>query len=113
MKKKVLFVCTQNRLRSPTAEHLYRSSADIDVRSAGISPSATVPVSKELLEWADVVYVFEKQQRNVIHKRFPELYEKKQIVCLYIPDEYDFMSPALVNLLKIKLVPLLGEPEGA
>src|SRR4051812_48796439 len=92
-KKRVLFVCTQNKFRSVTAEHLYRGRAELEVRSAGVGLDARVPLTAELLAWADEIYVFERRQRNVIHKRFRELYEKKSIVCLYVPDEFEFMSP--------------------
>lgn len=71
---------------------------------------ARVPLTAELLEWADEVYVFERRQRNIIHKRFRELYEKKSIVCLYVPDEFEFMSPDLVAILTEKLERYLGKP---
>jgi predicted protein tyrosine phosphatase len=107
--KKVLFVCTQNRFRSVTAEHLYRSRTDLEVRSAGVAAGAKMPLTAELLGWADVVFVFEKRQRNIIHKRFPELYAAKTIHCLYVPDEFDYMSPALVVLLEERLERYLGK----
>jgi len=109
-KSKVLFVCNQNRLRSPTAEKLYRGASDLEVRSAGVDRDATVPVTADLLEWADVVFVMEKRQRNLIRKRFGDLYERKRIVCLYIPDDYDFMEPRLVDLLSARLAPHIGAP---
>lgn len=93
-----------------TAEHLYRNRADLDVRSAGVGLDAKVPLTAELLEWADEVFVFERRQRNIIHKRFRELYAKKIIVCLYVPDEFEFMSPDLVAILTEKLERYLGEP---
>jgi predicted protein tyrosine phosphatase len=109
-KSKVLFVCNQNRLRSPTAERLYSQACHLEVRSAGVDRDATVPITADLLEWADVVFVMEKRQRNLIHKRFRELYGTKRIVCLYIPDHYDFMEPRLVELLAARLAPHIGRP---
>lgn len=109
-KLRVLFVCNQNRLRSPTAERIYARSPHLEVRSAGVDRDATVPITAELLGWADIVYVMEKRQRNIIHKRFLELYGTKRIVCLYIPDHYDYMDPNLIGLLMVKLVPYLGRP---
>ncbi len=61
---KVLFVCTQNLLRSLTAEALYRGRPDLDVRSAGIAPDARVPVTEELLQWAEIVFVMEERHRQ-------------------------------------------------
>ncbi|MGQ0701874.1 MAG: low molecular weight protein tyrosine phosphatase family protein [Gemmatimonadales bacterium] len=97
---RVLFVCNHNRLRSPTAERVFAEEPDLDVRSAGVAYGATVPVTRELVEWADLIFVMEKRQRNILHERFPDLYRSKRIVCLYIPDIYDFMEPALVAILR-------------
>lgn len=46
--------------------------------------------------------MMEKQHRNKIRGRFPKWYEKKPIVCLNIPDGYDFIQPELVMLLRDK-----------
>ncbi len=97
---RVLFLCNQNRLRSPTAERVFGEDPRLEVRSAGVDADATTPVSRELVEWADLIFVMEKRQRNIVHRRFPDLYRTKRIVCLYIPDRYDFMEPALVTLLR-------------
>ena len=107
---RVLFVCSQNRLRSPTAEAVFREDPRLDVRSAGTGPDATVPITRELLEWADVVVVMERVHRNRIHDRFPDLYAAKPIRCLYIPDEYEVMDPELVRLLRERVPPLLDLP---
>src|SRR5437867_1638785 len=106
---RVLFVCDANRLRSPTAEKVFNSHAGVEARSAGIGREATVPLGLELLEWADVIFVMEKRQRNIIHSRFKEIYRRKQIICLYIPDEFEFMDPELVALLEAKVTPYLQQ----
>jgi predicted protein tyrosine phosphatase len=107
-KLKVLFVCMQNRLRSPTAERVFSDYPRLEVKSAGVDKDSTVPVSRELLEWADLVFVMEKRQRNAIHKKFKDLYQKKRIICLYIPDEYDYMDAVLIELLKESVTAHLG-----
>ena len=107
-KLKVLFVCTQNRLRSPTAEKVFSARPRLEVRSAGVDKESKVQVDRELLEWADVVFVMERRQRNIIHKKFKDLYQKKRIICLYIPDEYDYMDAVLIELLKESVTPHLG-----
>ena len=101
-KRKVLFVCTINRMRSATAHKIYESDARFEVKSAGTNRSANTFISNELLDWADSVIVMEKHHRNTIRKMFPEIYERKKIVCLYIPDEYDFMQEELIGILKNK-----------
>lgn len=106
-KKKILFVCTVNRMRSLTAEKLYEHDQRFVVKSAGTDPSARVCLSEELLVWADGIVVMEKHHRNFIRKRFPLLYENKRIVCLYIEDEYEFMQQELVVLLKYRFENIL------
>src|SRR5712692_4567053 len=106
---KVLFVCDANRLRSPTAEAIFSGYPRIEVKSAGVGKVATVPVSLELLEWANLIFVMEKRQRNIIHSKFKETYQRKRIICLYIPDEYEFMDPDLIALLEAKVTPYLEQ----
>jgi predicted protein tyrosine phosphatase len=64
-------------------------------------------VTHALLDWADLIFVMERSQRNLIRKRFPDLYQRKRIVCLYIPDEFHFMDPVLVRLLTDRVAPHL------
>jgi predicted protein tyrosine phosphatase len=52
-KLRVLFVCNQNRLRSPTAERVFGSDPGLEVRSAGVDRDASTPLTRDLLEWAD------------------------------------------------------------
>jgi predicted protein tyrosine phosphatase len=102
-KQKLLFLCNQNRLRSPTAEMVFSENPQLEVKSAGVDNDASVPVNRELLEWADIIFVMEKRQRNIIHKKFKDIYRNKRIVCLYIPDDFEYMDPDLIQLLKKKL----------
>ena len=108
MVKRVLFVCTQNRLRSPTAEQVFSNRAGFEVASAGTDPTADVPVSPELLAWADVIFVMERAHRNKLTKRFREHLKSKRLVCLDIPDEFEYMDPALVRLLEMKVGPFFA-----
>jgi predicted protein tyrosine phosphatase len=108
VKRKVLFVCDMNRLRSVTAERVFREDPRLEVRSAGVDRAATLVLGRELLEWADLVFVMQKRQRNIIRTRFEDLYWSKRIICLYIPDEFELMDPFLVRLLKDKVTPHLG-----
>ncbi|MEL6634424.1 MAG: phosphotyrosine protein phosphatase [Bacteroidota bacterium] len=101
-KKKILFVCTVNRMRSATAHEIYKNDPRFDVKSAGTHPDAHQVLTQELLDWADSIIVMEKEHRNQIRKRFPQIYASKKIVCLYIPDTYDFMDPELIEWLKRK-----------
>lgn len=110
--RRVLFLCSQNKLRSPTAERVFRGTPGLDVRSAGLDADAVVPLTRELLEWADLVLVMEKRHRNLIQKRFKDLYRTRRIVCLHIPDEFEFMDEGLVRLLRERAGPLINPPPG-
>ena len=105
--KNILFVCSQNRLRSPTAEQVFSQRPDIEVASAGTNNDAETPLTSELVEWADIIFVMEKTHRTKLQSRFRATLKSKRVVCLDIPDNYAFMDPALVALLKSKLAPFL------
>lgn len=100
---RVLFICSQNRLRSPTAEHLFATHQGVEVSSAGLNNDAENPVTPELLEWAELIFVMEKSHRNKLSTRFRPYLNNKKIVCLDIPDDYDFMDPQLIRLLQTKV----------
>jgi predicted protein tyrosine phosphatase len=104
---RVLFLCSQNRLRSPTAERLFSTWPGVEVESAGLNHDATVPVDAELLAWADLVVVMERAHRNRLSRRFRSSLGGKRIVCLDIPDDFEYMEPALVALLERKVPSLL------
>ncbi|MEP0860853.1 MAG: phosphotyrosine protein phosphatase [Ignavibacterium sp.] len=98
--KKVLFVCTQNRLRSPTAENIFRNSRGIQVKSAGLDPHAKVHLTSDLVEWADIIFVMENIHLEKIKKKYSGKLRGKKLICLNIPDEYDFMQSQLIEILK-------------
>ena len=101
--KRVLFICSQNRLRSPTAEQVFSSHPGLEVVSAGLNHDAENPLTSELLEWAEIIFVMEKAHRNKLSSKFRPYLNDKKIVCLDIPDEYEFMDPLLIRLLRAKV----------
>jgi predicted protein tyrosine phosphatase len=101
--KKVLFVCSQNRLRSPTAEQVFSRRRDIEVASAGTNHDADNPLSAELVEWADIIFVMERQHRTKVQSRYRASLKNKRVICLDIPDKFAFMDPALVRILEAKV----------
>lgn len=103
----ILFLCSQNRLRSPTAEQVFADWPGVETASAGVLADADVPVSPELLEWADVIFVMEQAHRTRLSNRYRQWLNGKRVICLDIPDDYDFMSPVLVELLTKKVAPHL------
>lgn len=99
----VLFICSQNRLRSPTAEQLFSSHPRVECTSAGLNHDAENPITPELIEWAEIIFVMEKAHRNKLTSRFKKHINNKRIICLDIPDAYEFMDPVLIKLLKKKV----------
>lgn len=96
---KVLFLCSRNRLRSPTAQHIYATVAGWEVDSAGLSPDAEHLVSADQIEWADLILVMESVHRRRLVQRFGPLTKGKKIAVLSIRDEYEFLQPELIELL--------------
>ncbi len=101
--KKVLFICSQNKLRSPTAEQVFANWPGIEVSSAGTNNDAENPLTPEQIEWADIVFVMEKAHRSKVQTKYRALLNQKRLICLHIPDEYEFMDPYLVELLQAKV----------
>lgn len=99
----LLFVCSENRLRSPTAEEIFSDYEGISAIGAGTNKDAETHVSGDLIEWADIVFVMENSHKNKISKKHRDLLKGKRLICLDIPDEYDRMDPILVRLLENKV----------
>jgi predicted protein tyrosine phosphatase len=107
MVTRALFVCSQNRLRSPTAEQVFAQFPELECESAGTDLAACVPLDSELIAWADVIFAMERSHRNRIIKKFKSHLNGKRLVVLDIPDEYEFMDPELIRILQRKVAPLL------
>jgi predicted protein tyrosine phosphatase len=105
--KKLLFVCSENRLRSPTAETVFSTHERVEAIGAGTNSDAATPVSGDLIEWADIILVMEKSHKNKITKKYKELLKGKRMVVLDIPDRYDFMDEDLIKLLKSRVFRLV------
>ncbi|WFR95176.1 low molecular weight protein tyrosine phosphatase family protein [Rhizobium tumorigenes] len=101
--RNILFVCSQNKLRSPTAEQVFAARRDIEVMSAGTNNDAENPLSTELVEWADIIFAVEKIHRSKIQRRYRSVLKGKRIICLDIPDDYTFMDQRLIALLEARV----------
>ncbi len=101
--KNVLFVCSQNRLRSPTAEQIFSRRENIEVESAGTNHDADNPLTAELVAWADIIFVMEKVHRAKLQRKFRTSLKKARVICLDIPDDYEFMDPELIRLLEVRV----------
>jgi len=104
---RLLFICSRNQWRSPTAEKVYQNDPRMEARSAGVSASARCRVSEKLLLWADRVMVMEHEHKQRLREQFPELLRDMRIDVLDIPDDYEFMNSELVTLIRELVEPLL------
>jgi predicted protein tyrosine phosphatase len=108
---RVLFVCHFNRKRSATAERVFGKDPALEVRSAGTSEDALVRVNARMLEWADVIFTMDESQQRDLSRMFPDHTSFAKIVCLDIPDDYEFLDPALVALLRERTAAHLARPK--
>jgi predicted protein tyrosine phosphatase len=106
----LLFVCSRNQWRSPTAEALWRKKVGFNARSAGTSPKAKRTLSAADIRWADIIFVMEQKHKNRMRAQFARLLEHKTIHVLDIADEYQFMDPALVEIIEQSVGGLLPAP---
>jgi predicted protein tyrosine phosphatase len=95
----VLFICSRNQWRSPTAEQVWRKLG-WNVRSAGTSPKAKHPVSHSDIQWADIIFVMESKHKQRLQTEFRQLLNHKQVEVLDIPDDYQYMAPELVEIFE-------------
>jgi predicted protein tyrosine phosphatase len=102
-----LFICSQNKLRSPTAEAVFAKSPGVETDSAGTNNDAETPLTPEQIVWADIIFVMEKTHRTKLQQRFRKYLNGKRVVCLDIPDDYKYMQEELVKLLEVKVGRLL------
>ena len=112
-RERILFVCTANVDRSRTAEDLYRADERYEVLSAGVADFATVRLTRDLLLWADRVFVMneaEDRHRTLIRVKFPDV--DRPLADLDIEDRWPRGDPELVALILRRLRSHLGPPRG-
>lgn len=106
MTTNVLFICSRNQWRSPTAERIWNHPG-ISVRSAGTSPRARRSVNTSDIEWADTILVMEEKHKSRLRAQYANLLRYKNVQILDIPDEYQFMDDELVTLLQDSVASIL------
>jgi predicted protein tyrosine phosphatase len=98
----MLFICSQNKWRSPTAEAVFAHVNGVDALSAGTNHDAETPLSTDLVEWADMVVCMERVHQRKLQRDFARVLKGKQVTVLGIKDDYRFMDPELVERIKTK-----------
>ncbi len=99
MKMNILFVCSQNKRRSLTAEKILDGKRGHRVRSAGTENNARVKVTPGLLGWADPIFCFEKKHRRRIEEKYQDIISGKKIVTMNVPDDYEYMDEELQEII--------------
>ena len=97
---KLLFICSQNKIRSLTAEHMLQGVPGYSVKSAGTEPRSRIRVNEGHIGWADIIFVMEKKHLRILDDNFQETLNGKRLICLNIPDEFIYMEPDLIDELK-------------
>lgn len=105
----LLFICSRNQWRSPTAEQVWRNRPGFSVESAGTSRRARKTVTAEMLQRADVIFVMEQKHKNRLVADYQRIIQHKKLHIMDIPDDYQFMDPALVKLIEERVSNLLGQ----
>lgn len=105
---KVLFICSRNQWRSPTGEQVWKNHPALAVKSAGTSPNANRTVNAKTIQWADVIFVMQEKHKSRLKAQFTRLLDYKDIHILDIPDEYQYMDNALVEIMKQSVGSYLG-----
>lgn len=101
----LLFICSKNQWRSPTAELLFKDHPTHIAHSAGTSDKARIRVSQKMIDWADVIFVMEAKHRDIIRQRFD--FADQTIIVLDIADDYQFGDTELIDILKVSLADYL------
>ena len=102
--KRVLIVCSGGILRSATATHLLCGDPwNFNTRNAGTASYALIPVTEDLLQWADEIICMEDEHREYVEQKLEEwMLPAKPIVTLDIEDIYEYRDERLIKLISTK-----------
>ncbi len=103
--KRVLFICSAGILRSATAANIYGNKG-FNTRSAGSSPLALVPLTVNLIAWAQKIVFVNAENYNEALQTFDDSWAKQKLldaVVLDIPDQFPYKDPTLISLLETSL----------
>ncbi len=103
----LLFICSRNQWRSPTAEKIFNDQFH-NAGSAGTASSAKIKITEKLINWADLIFVMEKKHKQQIIEKFSDVLKDKELIVLDIPDEYRYMDEELIQTLMFSVSPYLS-----
>lgn len=91
--KKVVFVCSAGLLRSATGARIY--ARKYNTRACGSAGYALIPISGDLILWADEIVFVNEENYNTVKDKFD--LSEKEVKVLNIPDQYEHMHPELIK----------------
>jgi predicted protein tyrosine phosphatase len=122
-REQLLFVCSRNQWRSPTAAALFKNSDRYVAKSAGTSAKARVKITAGMINWADKIFVMEKRHAAIIQQNYRDIIQDRcssgeaiakanaplppTIITLHISDDYQYMQPELIDMLESRLAEYL------
>ena len=106
---KLLFLCSQNKKRSLTAEKIFDGYEGHKSRSAGTESNARIKVTEGMIGWADIVFCMEKKHLRRLRATYIEAIKSKQVKVLNIYDDYEYMDEELIALLESAVEEALEE----
>lgn len=97
--KKLLFVCAGNISRSPSFEIWFKKyKSEYEVRSTGTAHGYPERMNRELLEWADKIFLMDLEQEIFMVAKFPEFIYKTEIIGC--KDRYERESKELYEIIE-------------
>jgi predicted protein tyrosine phosphatase len=101
-KPNILVVCGRNKIRSKTAEHIFKNDERINIRSVGLSTTSNRKIKIKDIEWANLILVMENKHKSRIVNTYKNV-EIPKIIVLEIGDEYKYLDKELCKILKSKI----------
>ena len=77
----LLFICSKNKLRSPTAEQIFYEYQGIEAIGCGINSDSETTLSGDLIERADLIFVMEKIHKSKVTQKYQKLLKSKKASC--------------------------------
>lgn len=102
---KILFICSMAKLRSKTAGEIFASDS-VQTTYAGTDSDADFKLTKDMIINADVIVCMENSHRKKARRMVKGMSQK--MYTWHIPDDYDYMDPYLVFIMKGKYDSLLN-----
>lgn len=87
-----------------TAEKLFDGRAGHRAFSAGTEQGARVKLTEGMLSRADIIFCMEKKHVRRIREKYGDIAAGKRIICLNIPDDFEYMDEELIGLLESAVV---------